>query len=122
MVRPDVVAALISAIGEIACEDFGDMLDQASGAEIHAATVALRDAALSGCKPVPPLLSMDYQQLRRLAVQGVALVQLLDELSPTWLPWQERSLADVLKCEPAERVERLRRNLAQVGLVLDDQR
>jgi hypothetical protein len=119
MSRPDVVAALVSAIGALDGMDLKRMLEQASGEEIHEAVTRLREAALAGAKPVPAVLELNLWQIARLAAQGRALEYVAERL-PIWRPWPDKSLADVLKTEPPNTVAVVRETLRRVGLDVDE--
>jgi hypothetical protein len=116
MTRPDVVAAIISGIGDMDCTGFGRMLDQATSEEVHAATVRLRNAAL---RPTPDVLEFTLPQLATLAMQGRCLEWVGEQLGPIWRSWPDRSLADMLKTAEPWLVAQVRDALHRSGLAVD---
>lgn len=119
MIREDYVVAVINAVGELAGEDFGRLLDEATGEEIAEATRRLRNAALVGARPIPDVLSFDLWTLATLAAQGRCLEWVGEQLRPLWRSWPARTLADVLKIESPERCAMIRDALRRCGLHTD---
>ena len=117
MIREDVVCALVYSIGELEGEDFGQLLHQATGEEIMAATHRLRDAALTAGRP-PDVLSFTLPQLARLAAQGHALEWIAEQF-PEWRSWPGNCLADMLKTAEPWRVAQVRDALRRCGLDCD---
>jgi hypothetical protein len=66
------------------------------------------------------LLELNYRELiedgLREFKRGNAKLWLADQLSPTWASRPERTLADVLKIEPRQRIEFLASQLRTVGI------
>jgi hypothetical protein len=117
-VRPDVVTAIIAAVGGMNGEDFGHLLDTASPEEINAVTIRLRDAALSGARPVPDVLEFSLWQLARLAAQGRAFEH-IGGLLPLWRSWPDKPLSTVLKTTEPRIVAEVRSTLRRAGLPVD---
>ncbi len=115
MIRDDVVRAVIAGIGTYGGDGFGQLLDSATGEEIHAAIVRLRDAAL---RPTPDVLEFTLPQLATLAAQGRSLEWIGEQL-PAWRSWPGRSLADMLKTAEPWRVAKVRDALRRSGLAVD---
>jgi hypothetical protein len=111
-VRPEIVAAVISSIGELDMDglDHELLLSQATPAEIHQAVIRLRDAAMAGAKVVPQVLELSLWAVARLVVQGRALEYASEQL-PTWRSWPDQSLADQLKTAPPRVVADIRHTL-----------
>jgi hypothetical protein len=114
MSRPEVVAALISGIGAMDGMDYGLLLETATPAEIHEATIRLREAALSAGR-TPDVLAFDLWTVAKLAAQGRCLEYVAESL-PIWRGWPDKSLADVLKTESPERCALIRDALHRSGL------
>jgi hypothetical protein len=117
VIRPDVVDAVIHAVGELRGEDFGPVLDAATPEEINTAVIRLRDAALTAGRP-PDVLSFTLPQLARLAAQGHALEWIAEQF-PAWRAWPGRSLSDQLKTAEPWRVAQVRDALQRCGLDTD---
>ena len=66
------------------------------------------------------MLELNYRELiedgLREFKRGNAKLWLADQLSPTWASRPERTLADVLKIEPRQRIEFLASQLRKVGI------
>jgi hypothetical protein len=117
MIRPHVVDAVITAVGELSGEDFGPVLDAATAEEITTAVARLRDAALTAGRPLD-VLTFTLPQMARLAAQGRALEWIAEQF-PAWRSRPDHSLADMLKTAEPWRVAQVRDALRQAGLDID---
>jgi hypothetical protein len=119
-VRPEVVEGIVKAYVRRDEPALAEALREANDVERRYVADLLADDAIAHLRATgylrdDSLLGMRRDQLAHLARQGHALLWLLDRL-PNWAAHPERTLADVLKIEPRDRVEWLARELRIVGL------
>jgi hypothetical protein len=107
-VRPDVVEGIVNAYVRRDESTLAEALRGANDVERKYVADLLADDAIAHLRATgylreDSLLGMRRDQLVHLGLQGHALLWLLDRL-PAWAAHPERTLADVLKIEPRERV------------------